>query len=60
MDASHYLTMKLYSKAADRVYEEFKLYHLNCEFELSENCSDLLEYAKYYTNIVFGRILTRI
>lgn len=39
-----------------RVYEEFKLYHLNCKFgTIRELCQDLLEYAKYYTNIVFKR-----
>jgi len=38
------------------VYEEFKLYHLNCEFgTIRELCQDLLEYAKYYTNVVFKR-----
>lgn len=59
MDAffRHYLTMKLarIPKQA-RVYEEFKLYHLNCEFgTIRELCQDLLDYAKYYTNIVFKR-----
>ena len=53
MDAffRHYLTMK-FSRIPKqgRVYEEFKLYHLNCEFgSIRELCQDLLEYAKYYT-----------
>ncbi|ERT60704.1 uncharacterized protein with ParB-like and HNH nuclease domain/predicted transport protein [Peptoniphilus koenoeneniae] len=59
MDAffRHYLTMKLSRiPKQGRVYEEFKLYHLNCEFgTIRELCQDLLEYAKYYTNIVFER-----
>lgn len=52
-----YLTMKLaYIPKQGRVYEEFKLYHLNCEFEtIRELCQDLLTYAKYYTDIVFKR-----
>lgn len=29
-----------------RVYEEFKLYHLNCEFgTIRELCQDLLDYV---------------
>ncbi|MDD7339729.1 MAG: DUF262 and DUF1524 domain-containing protein [Eubacteriales bacterium] len=59
MDAffRHYLTMKLSRiPKLGRVYEEFKLYHLNCEFKtIRELCQDLLEYAKYYTDIVFIR-----
>lgn len=59
MDAffRHYLTMKLSRiPKLGRVYEEFKLYHLNCEFRtIRELCKDLLDYAKYYTNIVFIR-----
>ncbi len=59
MDAffRHYLTMKLsHIPKQGRVYEEFKLYHLNCEFRtIKELCQDLLDYAKYYTNIVFKR-----
>ena len=59
MDAffRHYLTMKLSRiPKQGRVYEEFKLYHLNCEFgTIRELCQDLLDYAKYYTNIVFKR-----
>lgn len=59
MDAffRHYLTMKLSRiPKKERVYEEFKLYHLNCEFgTIRELCQDLLEYAKYYTNIVCKR-----
>lgn len=39
-----------------RVYDEFKLYNLNCEFStIRELCQDLLTYAKYYTDIVFMR-----
>lgn len=59
MDAffRHYLTMKLSRiPKLGRVYEEFKLYHLNCEFgTIRELCRDLLDYAKYYTDIVFIR-----
>ena len=59
MDAffRHYLTMKLSRiPKQGRVYEKFKLYHLNCEFgTIRELCQDLLEYAKYYTNIVCKR-----
>lgn len=59
MDAffRHYLTMKLSRiPKLGCVYEEFKLYHLNCEFgSIRELCQDLLEYAKYYTDIVFMR-----
>ncbi|WP_298033999.1 DUF262 and DUF1524 domain-containing protein [uncultured Dysosmobacter sp.] len=52
-----YLTMKLTRiPKQGRVYEEFKLYHLNCEFgTIRELCQDLLTYAKYYTDIVFKR-----
>ena len=39
-----------------RVYEEFKAYHLNCEFgSIRELCQDLFVYAKYYTDIVLRR-----
>ena len=59
MDAffRNYLTMKLSRiPKLGRVYEEFKLYHLNCEFRtIRELCQDLLDFAKYYTNIVFTR-----
>ncbi len=59
MDAffRHYLTMKISRiPKQGRVYEEFKLYHVNCEFRtIRELCQDLLEYAQYYTNIVFKR-----
>lgn len=53
----HYLTMKLTRiPKQGRVYEEFKLYHLNCEFgTIRELCQDLLNYAKSYTDIVFKR-----
>ncbi len=52
-----YLTMKITRiPKQDRVYEEFKLYHLNCEFStIRELCQDLLTYAKYYTDMVFRR-----
>lgn len=52
-----YLTMKLARiPKQDRVYEEFKLYHLNCEFgSIRELCQDLFTYAKYYTDMVFKR-----
>lgn len=52
-----YLTMKQTRiPRQDRVYEEFKLYHLNCEFgTIRELCQDLLIYAKYYTDMVFKR-----
>ena len=52
-----YLTMKTTRiPKIDRVYEEFKAYHLNCEFStIRELCDDLLTYATYYTNMVFGR-----
>lgn len=52
-----YLTMKLTRiPKQGRVYEEFKLYHLNCEFDtIRDLCRDLLTYAKYYTDIVFKR-----
>lgn len=53
----HYLTMKLTRiPKQGRVYEEFKLYHLNCEFgTIRELCQDLLNYANFYTDIVFKR-----
>ena len=53
----HYLTMKLPRiPKQGRVYEEFKLYHLNCEFgTIRELCQDLLNYANFYTDIVFKR-----
>lgn len=52
-----YLTMKITRiPKQDRVYEEFKLYHLNCEFStIRELCQDLITYAKYYTDMVFKR-----
>lgn len=52
-----YLTMKITRiPKQDRVYEEFKLYHVNCEFgTIRELCQDLLTYAKYYTDMVFKR-----
>lgn len=52
-----YLTMKTTRiPKIDRVYEGFKAYHLNCEFAtIRELCADLLNYATYYTNMVFRR-----
>ncbi|RHL47120.1 DUF262 domain-containing protein [Eubacterium ventriosum] len=52
-----YLTMKLIRiPKMDKVYEEFKLYHINCEFSsVADLCEDLLKYAKYYTDMVFVR-----
>ena len=52
-----YLTMKTTRiPRQDRVYEEFKAYHLNCEFaNIRELCQDIFIYAKYYTNMVFKR-----
>lgn len=52
-----YLTMKQTRiPKIDRVYEEFKLYHLNCEFAtIRELCQDLLTYSRYYTDMVFVR-----
>ena len=59
MDAffRHYLTMKTARiPKQGRVYEEFKRYHLNCEFStIRELCQDLFKFAKYYTDIVFKR-----
>ena len=50
-----YLTMKLAKiPKIDRVYEEFKIYHLNCEFNsVRDLCEDLYTYATYYTDIAF-------
>lgn len=52
-----YLTMKLTRiPKIGKVYEEFKLYHVNCEFSsVHDLCEDLLRYAKYYTDMVFVR-----
>lgn len=52
-----YLTMKLTRiPKMDKIYEEFKLYHVNCEFSsIRKLCEDLLTYAKYYTDMVFVR-----
>lgn len=52
-----YLTMKITRiPKQDRVYEEFKAYHLNCEFAtIRDLCQDIYTYAKYYTNMVFKR-----
>ncbi len=52
-----YLTMKLTRiPKINKVYDEFKLYHNNCEFSTIEDfCKDLYNYARYYTDIVFVR-----
>ena len=52
-----YLTMKLARiPNKDRVYEEFKLYHLNCEFStVRDLCQDIYDFANYYTDMVFSR-----
>lgn len=52
-----YLTMKQSRiPKIDRIYEQFKTYHLNCEFRsIKELCQELFLYAKYYTNMVFKR-----
>lgn len=52
-----YLTMKTTRiPKIDRVYEGFKVYHLNCEFStIRELCDDLLTYATYYTNMISRR-----
>lgn len=52
-----YLTMKITRiPKQDRVYEEFKTYHLNCEFAtIRELCKDIYTYATYYTDMVFRR-----
>lgn len=52
-----YLTMKLTRiPKIDNIYEEFKSYHLNCEFSsIQDLCADLLKYSKYYTDMVFVR-----
>lgn len=54
-----YLTMKLTRiPKINCVYDEFKAYHLNCEFaSVRELCEDLLTYAKYYTDMIFRRSL---
>lgn len=50
-----YITMNLTKiPKINKVYDEFKLYHNNCEFSTVEDfCKDLYTYAKYYTDIVF-------
>ena len=52
-----FLTMKLTRiPKIDNIYEEFKSYHLNCEFSsIQDLCTDLLKYSKYYTDMVFVR-----
>lgn len=52
-----YLTMKTtrISKIS-RIYEEFKTYHVNCEFHtIRELCQELYMYAKFYTDMVFAK-----
>ncbi len=52
-----YLTMKQTRiPKVDYVYEEFKKYHLNCEFSsIRDLCADLYKFAQYYTDMVFAR-----
>lgn len=52
-----YLTMKLARiPKIDRIYDEFKTYHNNCEFgNIRELCQDLYNFAEYYTNMIFAR-----
>lgn len=52
-----YLTMKLTRiPKIDCVYDEFKLYHLNCEFSsIRDLCQDLYTFATYYTNMILCR-----
>lgn len=50
-----YLTMKLGRiPKINHVYEEFKQYHLNCEFSsVRDLCQDIYTYSKYYTDMCF-------
>ena len=52
-----YLTMKLGRiPKVNHVYEEFKQYHLNCEFgSVRDLCQDIYTFAKYYTDMCFCR-----
>ncbi len=52
-----YLTMKLARiPKRDHIYEEFKLYHLNCEFGTTrELCQDLFDYAYFYADMASCR-----
>lgn len=52
-----YLTMKLARiPKIDRIYDEFKAYHNNCEFgSIRELCQDLYDYAVFYTNMIFAK-----
>lgn len=52
-----YLTMKLARiPNQNKVYEEFKLYHLNSGFSsIRECCEDLLKFAKYFTDMFYIR-----
>jgi len=52
-----YLTMKLTRiPKINNVYDEFKLYHLNCEFNtIRDLCQNLYTFATYYTDLIFCR-----
>lgn len=52
-----YLTMKLARiPKIDRIYDEFKMYHINCEFgSIRELCQDLYDFAVFYTNMIFAK-----
>ena len=52
-----YITMKVARiPKIDRIYDEFKTYHNNCEFgTIRELCQDLYDYATFYTNMIFSR-----
>lgn len=52
-----YLTMKQARiPKIDKIYEEFKSYHNNCEFgSICDLCQDLYEHAVFYTDIIFCR-----
>ena len=52
-----YLTMKTTRiPKINRIYDEFKVYHINGEFStVRDLCQDLYTYAAYYTNMVFAK-----
>lgn len=52
-----YITMKIGRiPNVNRVYEEFKRYHINSEFAtIEELCQDIYTFSKYYTNMYFCR-----
>lgn len=52
-----YLTMKQARiPKIDKIYEEFKSYHNNCEFgSIGDLCQDLYDHAVFYTDIIFCR-----